>query len=148
MTREESIVITGVGLTAPNGNTLAEFRNNLLKGHARIQTLDLRYMGQTPAGICDFDPTCHQSKKAIKNGTRAGSIGIYCAYGALQDAGISLLHCDPSRIGVYVGITEHGNVETENEIHNITLFQNDIRYWSHHHNPRTVANNPAGEITI
>ena len=23
-----------------------------------------------------------------------------------------------------------------------------MKYWSHHHNPRTVANNPAGEVTI
>ncbi|MDR2420166.1 MAG: beta-ketoacyl-[acyl-carrier-protein] synthase family protein [Puniceicoccales bacterium] len=147
-TLEERIVITGVGLTAPNGNTLSEFRYNLLEGRARIQALDLHYMGNTPAGVCDFDPTRHQSRKAIKNGTRAGSIGIYCAHEALQDAGIVLSDCDPSRIGVYVGITEHGNVETANEFYNISLFQYDTRYWSHHHNPRTVANNPAGEITI
>jgi 3-oxoacyl-[acyl-carrier-protein] synthase II len=24
----------------------------------------------------------------------------------------------------------------------------DLSFWSHHHNPRTVANNPAGEITL
>ena len=24
----------------------------------------------------------------------------------------------------------------------------EMEYWTHHHNPRTVANNPAGEITI
>ena len=55
---------------------------------------------------------------------------------------------DKNRIGVYVGTTEHGNVETENEVYNISKFDYDTRYWTHHHNPRTVANNPAGEITI
>ena len=49
---------------------------------------------------------------------------------------------------MYLGITEHGNVETENEVHDLAKFDNDIKYWSHHHNPRTVANNPAGEVTI
>jgi 3-oxoacyl-[acyl-carrier-protein] synthase II len=39
-------------------------------------------------------------------------------------------------------------VETENEVHNISKFDYDTKYWTHHHNPRTVANNPAGEITI
>ena len=83
-TLEERIVITGIGLTAPNGNTLGEFRRNLLEGRAHIQMLDLRYMGSVPAGICDFDPKRYQSQKAIKNGTRAGSIGIYCAHEAFH----------------------------------------------------------------
>ena len=39
-------------------------------------------------------------------------------------------------------------METENEIHNISQFGNDTKYWTHHHNPRTVANNPAGEVTM
>ncbi|HAD61129.1 MAG TPA: beta-ketoacyl synthase, partial [Planctomycetaceae bacterium] len=55
---------------------------------------------------------------------------------------------DRSRVGVYLGITEHGNVETENEIYEISQFDYDTKVWSHHHNPRTVANNPAGEVTL
>jgi 3-oxoacyl-[acyl-carrier-protein] synthase II len=55
---------------------------------------------------------------------------------------------DRSRIGVYLGISEHGNVETENEIFNIKGYDYDIKFWSHHHNPRTVANSPAGEVTL
>jgi 3-oxoacyl-[acyl-carrier-protein] synthase II len=47
-----------------------------------------------------------------------------------------------------VGLTEHGTVETENEIYNISNYNYDVKYWSHHHNPRTVLNNPAGEITM
>jgi 3-oxoacyl-[acyl-carrier-protein] synthase II len=39
-------------------------------------------------------------------------------------------------------------VETENEVYNISKFNYDVKYWTHHHNPRTVANNPAGEVTI
>jgi 3-oxoacyl-[acyl-carrier-protein] synthase II len=49
---------------------------------------------------------------------------------------------------VYTGVTEHGNVETENEIHSVAQYGFDLRFWSHHHNPRTVANNPAGEVTV
>jgi 3-oxoacyl-[acyl-carrier-protein] synthase II len=51
-------------------------------------------------------------------------------------------------VGVYVGTTEHGNVETENQIHEVSQYGFDLSFWSHHHNPRTVANNPAGEITL
>ena len=52
------------------------------------------------------------------------------------------------RVGIYIGCTEHGNVETENEIYNISKFNYDTKFWSHYHNPRTVANNPAGEISL
>ncbi len=45
-------------------------------------------------------------------------------------------------------MTEHGNVETENEIYELSGFDYDTKFWSHHHNPRTVANNPAGEVTL
>ena len=148
------IVITGVGLTSPNGNTLEEYRKNLLDGVARIQMIDMRYMGsagatgQVPAGVCDFDPKKHQTRKELRVGTRAGSIAIYAAREAISNSGIDFENYDKSRIGVYIGTTEHGNVETENEVYNISKFEYDTKFWTHHHNPRTVANNPAGEITI
>ena len=142
------IVITGVGLTSPNGNTLEEYRNNLLDGIAGVQLIDMRYMGKVPAGVCSFDTKKYQSRKELRVGTRAGSIAIYAAHEAILNAGIALDLIDKARVGVYVGTTEHGNVETENEVYNISKFDYDTRYWTHHHNPRTVANNPAGEITI
>ena len=142
------IVITGVGLTSPNGNSISEFRDNLLRGVANIQEIDMRYMGKVPAGVCDFEATKYQSRKELRVGTRAGSIAIYCASEAIADSQINFPNYDKDRIGVYIGTTEHGNVETENEIFNISKFNYDTRYWTHHHNPRTVANNPAGEVTI
>jgi 3-oxoacyl-[acyl-carrier-protein] synthase II len=142
------IVITGVGLTSPNGNNLEEYRKNLLNGVAGIQIIDMRYMGKVPAGVCSFDPKQYQTRKELRVGTRAGSIAVYSAHEAINDSGLDFENFDKSRIGVYVGTTEHGNVETENEVYNISKFDYDTRYWTHHHNPRTVANNPAGEITI
>jgi len=148
MVDKQRIVITGIGLTAPNGNNLAEFRDSLLKGKSGIKEIEVRHMGKLPAGACDFDEKKYQKKKELRRGTRAGSIAIYCAHEALNDAGIDILVVDTEKMGVYIGTTEHGNVETEAEVHNIHQNNNDIQYWSHHHNPRTVANNPAGEVTI
>ncbi|MDA9260745.1 beta-ketoacyl-[acyl-carrier-protein] synthase family protein [Puniceicoccaceae bacterium] len=142
------IVITGVGLTSPNGNTLEEYRKNLLAGVAGVQIIDMRYMGKVPAGVCNFDPKKYQTRKELRVGTRAGSIAVYSAHEAINSSGLDFENFDKSRIGVYVGTTEHGNVETENEVYNISKFDYDTRFWTHHHNPRTVANNPAGEITI
>jgi 3-oxoacyl-[acyl-carrier-protein] synthase II len=145
---DQRIVITGVGLTAPNGDSLPEFRAALLAGRSGVEKYHIRYVGDTLAGVCHFDELRYQGRKDVRRGTRAGSIGIYCAREAVKDAGIDWDAVDPSRVGVYVGVTEHGNVETENEIYEITQFNYDTKVWSHHHNPRTVANNPAGEITL
>ena len=142
------VVITGVGLTAPNGNSLSEYRENLLNGIAGISRTEIRYMGEVLAGICDFDPLRYQKRKEVRVGTRAGSVSIYCAQEALQSSGADFETMDKDRIGIYLGITEHGNVETENEIHNISKFDYDTKFWSHHHNPRTVANNAAGEASL
>jgi len=145
---EDRVVITGIGLTAPNGNSLTEYRQNLLAGKSGVVKFETRFMGEVLAGVCDFDDLKYQKKKALRRGTRAGSIAIYCARGAIEDSGLDFENADKSRIGVYLGTTEHGNVETENEVYNISKYGYDIKYWSHHHNPRTVANNPAGEVTL
>jgi len=148
MFERKRIVITGTGLTAPIGNNIDEYRTSLLEGKSGVKDFETRYMGKVVAGICDFDTLRYQKKKEVRRGTRAGSISIYCANEALNDAGLDCASQDTSRIGVYIGTTEHGNVETENEIYNISQYGYDTQYWSHHHNPRTVSNNPAGEVTL
>jgi len=145
---EERIVITGIGITSPNGNNLAEFRKNLLAGVSGVQNFETRYMGDVLAGVCDFDEMKYQKRKDVRRGTRAGSVAVYCSREAVEDSGIDFSKVDKSRVGLYLGVTEHGNVETENEVYNISKYGYDTRFWSHHHNPRTVANNAAGEVTL
>ena len=148
MENNQRIVITGVGLAAPNANNLQEFREKLLSGQSEIKEIELRYMDKAPAGICDFPETKYRKKKENKRGTRAGCLGVYVAHEALNDADIHEGFYSSDRTGVYAGLTEHGTVETENEIYNIKQYDYDVDYWTHHHNPRTVLNNPAGEITM
>ena len=76
MLTSQRIVITGVGLTAPNGNNLAEFRNSLLHQVSGIEKTEIRHMGQLPAGLCHFDEFRYQKKKTRRRGTRAGSIAV------------------------------------------------------------------------
>lgn len=144
----QRIVITGIGLAAPNASNLQEFREKLIHGTSEIREIDLRYFGKAPAGICTFPETLYRKKKENKKGTRAGCLGVYCANEALRDGGLQVTSYDPARIGIYIGLTEHGTVETENEVYNISQYQYDVNYWTHHHNPRTVLNNPAGEISM
>ena len=142
------IVITGIGLVAPNGTNLHQYREKLINGVSEIQEVELRYFGKAPAGICSFPETLYRKKKENKKGTRAGCLGVYCANEALKDGNLDITRYDSARIGVYIGLTEHGTVETENEVYNISQYGHNTDYWTHHHNPRTVLNNPAGEITM
>ncbi len=149
LSEKQRIVITGVGLAAPNADNLQDYRSSLLAGRSGIGEIELRYVGKVPAGICSFPETKYRKKKENKRGTRAGCLGVYAANEAMQDAGVAdFLHYGQNRTGVYIGLTEHGTVETENEIYNLSQFAFNTDFWSHHHNPRTVLNNPAGEITM
>src|SRR5258708_3380028 len=105
-------------------------------------------MGPVLAGVSHYDELKYQKRKEVRRGTRAGSISVFCANDAVHDAGLDWATVNKDRTGVYIGITEHGNVETENEIYEISKYNYDTSYWSHHHNPRTVANSPAGEVTL
>jgi 3-oxoacyl-[acyl-carrier-protein] synthase II len=127
---------------------LPEFRQALLNGQSGVVSYEIRYFGPTLAGVCNFDELRYQKRKEVRRGTRAGSIGIFCAREAVLDSGLDWDNVDRSTVGIYVGVTEHGNVETENEIFLLKGYDYDTQYWSHHHNPRTVANNPAGEISL
>ncbi len=146
--QNKRIVITGIGLVAPNGINLHQYREKLINGVSEIQEIELRYFGKAAAGICSFPETLYRKKKENKKGTRAGCLGVYCANEALKNGNLDISEYDPAKIGVYIGLTEHGTVETENEVYNISQYGHNTDYWTHHHNPRTVLNNPAGEITM
>ena len=107
----DRIVISGIGLAAPNGNNLAEYRESLLNGRSGVAPYEIRYVGETLAGICNFDELRYQKRKEVRRGTRAGSVGVYSANEAVADSGLDWDNVDKSRVGIYVGVTEHGNVE-------------------------------------
>ncbi len=144
----ERIVITGIGLAAPNGSNLEEYRRALLSKRSGVVPYEIRYFGKTFAGVCHCDVLKYQSRRDARRGTRAGGLSIYCVGEAIADSGVDWERFPKDCVGVYIGVTEHGNVETENEIYEIKQYDYDCSYWSHHHNPRTVANNPAGEVTL
>jgi 3-oxoacyl-[acyl-carrier-protein] synthase II len=113
-----------------------------------VRNYEIRYVGATLAGVCGFNEQKYQTRKDRRRGTRAGSVAIFSTNEAIADAGLDWPNVDKSRVGIYIGVTEHGNVETENEIFELKGFDYDTKFWSHHHNPRTVANNPAGEVSL
>ena len=102
---DERIVVTGIGLASPNGNSLGEFRDSLLGGRSGVVAYETRYMGDVLAGVCDFDVLAHQGRREVRRGTRSGSIAIYCAHEAVADAGLDLDDRDKSRTVSYTHLT-------------------------------------------
>ena len=89
LSKDQRIVITGVGLAAPNADNLKDYRSNLLDGKSGVGEIDLRYIGKVPAGLCTFPETQYRKRKENKRGTRAGCLGVYVANEAINDAGLA-----------------------------------------------------------
>ncbi len=85
---DQRVVITSIGLTSPNGNSLEEYRANLLAGKSGVRDYEIRYVGKTLAGVCQFEATKYQSKKDLRRGTRAGAVGIWASAEAIQRSGL------------------------------------------------------------
>ena len=143
----DRVVITGVGLTAQRQlaarisrepawrpQRRRPLRNPLCRPDRRGRLQLRRPPLSTPQG----PPPRHQGRQHRH----------LLRQQAIADAGLDWENVDRSGVGIYVGVTEHGNVETEQEIFLLKGYDYDTQYWSHHHNPRTVANNPAGEISL
>ncbi len=145
----ERIVITGVGIVSPCGNSLIELRENILSKKTGIKFLQVPHVGNIPAGVCVFDELKFHTKKMRLRGTRAGSISIYCAHEAINNSNIDWKSVDKERVGIFLGIAEHGSGENERELEDFFLQNNrNISLWSHQHNFKTVANSPTGEVSV
>jgi 3-oxoacyl-[acyl-carrier-protein] synthase II len=106
---EQRVVITGLGVITPVGNSVADFWNNLVAGNCGIDKikgyeefdLPIHVAGQ----VKDFDPAA--------NGLDAGNVrrsDMYCqfamaaAYQAMMDSGlVSGENVEPERLGTYIG---------------------------------------------
>ena len=96
---DQRIVITSVGLTSPNGHNLEMYREALLAGKSGVRDYNIRYVGDTHAGVCEFEATKYQSRRDMRRGTRAGTVGIWSASEAIARSGIDWANTDKSRVG-------------------------------------------------
>ena len=131
---EQRVVITGLGVITPVGNSVADFWNNLVAGNCGIDKikgyeefdLPIHVAGQ----VKDFNPAA--------NGLDAGNVrrsDMYCqfamaaAYQAMMDSGlVSGENVAPERLGTYIGsgiggmqtfVTETGKLLNEG-VHRIS----------------------------
>ena len=101
------VVVTGLGAVTPIGNDVESFWNGLKEkkvGIAPITAFDTtEYKAKLAAEVKDFDPKACMDPKTAKRMERFSQFAVAASKEALEDAGISMEHEDPYRVGVCVG---------------------------------------------
>jgi len=101
------VVVTGLGLVAPNGNTVpASWENivNGVSGIAPIVSFDASEFSARIAGeIKNFDITKYISVKEARKMDPFIHYGIAAAIQAIEDSGIEITPANCKRIGTIIG---------------------------------------------
>lgn len=146
------VVVTGIGMVTPLGNTTDETWNNILEGKSgvgQITRFDTEGWPVTIAAeIKDFDPLLYMHKKEVRKMDRF----IQYAYGAseqaLQDAGLEITENNATRIGVYIGSGIGGLPVIEAQ--HIKMFENENGWKkiSPFFIPSLIVNMASGQVSI
>ncbi len=121
--RDRRVVITGMGVVSPLGNTPGTLWNHLLEGACGIDAIqafdvsdyDCRIAGE----VLDLDPTpAFPTPKEIRRTDRYAQFGIYAAHQALLHSGLDLEKTDLEQVGAFIG-SGIGGLSTLEKQHSI-----------------------------
>src|SRR5579871_5168768 len=117
--KERRVVITGLGIVAPLGNSVDVFWDNIIAGKCGVDKITSwdpsPFDTQIAAQVKDFDPTpAFPSPKEIRRTDRYSQFGVYAAWQALKDSGIDLNKTNPDEVGAFVG-SGIGGLQTTSE---------------------------------
>ena len=100
------VVVTGLGVISPVGNTAEAFWDSLISGRSGIDFITkfdtTDYKVKIAAEVKDFDPHDYMEKGEIRKTDLFAQYAIAAAAQAVEDSGI-LGKVEPERFGVYVG---------------------------------------------
>ena len=101
------VVVTGLGIVSPVGNSVADAWGNILAGKsgaAPITGFDVSdFSVRFAATVKDFDPSPYLSPKEAKKMDTFIHYGIAAACQAIEDAGLEVTEANAERIGVAIG---------------------------------------------
>lgn len=101
------VVITGLGVVSPVGQSQEAFFNNLMQGHSGIRRLQSDFVDQLSIRIAapveGFNPAAHFSKIQLTGIERFSQLALVAAEQAVQDANLQLDESEYPRAGVYMG---------------------------------------------
>lgn len=147
---KKRVVVTGLGVIAPNGLGKEEFWKNLKRGVSGIRPVtrfDASALPTRIAGeVANFDPTQWIDRKEARRMDRFSQFGVAAAAMAIEDAGLNLEQVDKKRVGVILG-SGIGGMETFEDQTRVMLEKGPNRV-SPFFVPMMIANMAAGQIAI
>ena len=148
---QNRVVITGVGVVSPIGNTKEAFWNNLKEGVCgidRITKFELveGYDVTLAAEVKDFDASKYIEKREVRRLDLFSQYAIYAAKEALIDSGIDMEQEDATKVGVIVGSGIGGLSTIENGMR--TLIERGPKRVSPLFIPMVISNMAAGNVSI
>ena len=101
------VVVTGLGLLTPVGNTVAESWENIVAGKSGIAPITAfdasQFSTRISGSVKDFDASQYLSVKDIKKMDTFIHFGVAAGIQALDDSGIEVTEANADRIGVAIG---------------------------------------------
>ena len=144
------VVITGMGVVSPIGNSVEEFWENIKANkHGFSYIDDITSEGfdvKIAARVKDFSPEKYIDKKEARRIDRFTQFATVAALDALNDSGTDFKDLDPYRAGVIVGVGI-GGLELTLEEHNKYNEKGPDRI-SVFYIPMMIANMAAGTISM
>jgi 3-oxoacyl-[acyl-carrier-protein] synthase II len=105
--QKKRVVITGLGVVSPIGNTVAEFWDNLIAGKSGagpITYFDTEHFDTKFAcEVKNFDPLNYMDRKLSNRVDPFTQFAIASADMAFKDSGLDMTKINPYRVGVVYG---------------------------------------------
>ncbi|NIG62129.1 MAG: beta-ketoacyl-ACP synthase II [Serratia symbiotica] len=144
------VVVTGLGMLSPIGNTVESTWNALLAGQSGISLIDhfdtTAYATKFAGLIKHFNSEDFISRKDARKMDAFIQYGIVSGIQAMKDAGLEITEANASRIGAAIG-SGIGGLGLIEENHN-SLAEGGPRKISPFFVPSTIVNMIAGHLTI
>ncbi|MEK4043092.1 beta-ketoacyl-ACP synthase II [Paenibacillus sp. FSL H8-0048] len=103
----ERVVITGMGVISPLGNTVDQFWSRLTAGESGITPIDsfdtTHFKTKIAGSVQAFDPDARFGRKEARRMDRFSQFALAAAEEAWMHSGLRLEELDRERLGVYVG---------------------------------------------
>jgi 3-oxoacyl-[acyl-carrier-protein] synthase II len=100
------VVITGLSVVSPLGNTIADLTHNIFSGVSGIKLLDAEFVDKLDCKIAaqaHFDPADHFSKHTYGMLDRTSQMALHTSIEAIKDASLEITDQLKPRMGVYLG---------------------------------------------
>ena len=144
------VVVTGLGVVCPVGNTVPEAWSNLIAGRSGIGTITRfdasPYASQIAGEVKNFSIDPYLSPKEARRMDTFIHYGIAAGSQALKDSGLEVTSANAERIGVNIG-SGIGGIVMIQETHN-ALLQGGPRKISPFFVPGSIINMTAGYLSI